>query len=101
MIPPVGMSGTFPTSSGIPASSGLGGTSASKNPASFASHLVTSLANQQTAATSQTEAFAQGSGTNLGTVMTTAAEADMQAQAFSLLVSKALAAYQSIMNMQV
>lgn len=68
---------------------------------SFAATYLNTLAGWTGAANQATTAFAQGGGPALATVMAENAQADLAAQEFSLLVGKALQAYQSVMNMQV
>ncbi|MCL8208280.1 MAG: flagellar hook-basal body complex protein FliE [Actinomycetia bacterium] len=68
---------------------------------SFAAQFLSALAGQESQAAGLAQSFASGGGAPVATVMAANAEADLMAQEFALLVSKALAAYQSIMNMQV
>lgn len=68
---------------------------------SFTAQYLSTLAGQESQAASLAQSFAGGGGAPVATVMAANAEADLMAQEFALLVSKALAAYQSVMNMQV
>jgi|BEDMetMinimDraft_2_1075160.scaffolds.fasta_scaffold22551_2 flagellar hook-basal body complex protein FliE len=68
---------------------------------SFAAHYLSTLASQENQATTLAQSFAVGGGASVAAVMAANAEADLMAQEFALLVSKALSAYQSVMNMQV
>lgn len=94
---------TFPRLTTMPAGNQLVTASATTaHPGGFAGHLLQALASTQGAAASAGTGFAQGaSGSSLAGAVTRAVSADLQAEEFSLLVSKALAAYQSVMNMPV
>jgi flagellar hook-basal body complex protein FliE len=78
-----------------------GGAGAVPSAPSFAAHYLESLANVESQANASAAAFAQGGGPSVAVVMAQNAQADLAAQEFSLVVGKALQAYQSIMNMQV
>jgi flagellar hook-basal body complex protein FliE len=79
------------------AATGAGGSATG----SFVTHYLASLASLESQAGQAATAFAQGGGPSVAVVMAENAQADLAAQEFSLLVGKALQAYQSIMNMQV
>lgn len=59
------------------------------------------LAQSTSTANSLATQFATGTGSNLGSVMVATAQADLAVESVSTVVSKALAAYQSIMQMSV
>ncbi len=96
---------TFPRLTATPAGNQLvaaGTTATHPHPGGFAAHLLQSFASTQGTAAQAGAAFAQGaSGSSLAGAVTQAVTADLQAEEFSLLMSKALAAYQSVMNMPV
>ena len=68
---------------------------------SFASELQSAIAQPEQSATQQETSFASGGGANIAQTMAIASEATLVAEEFSLLISKAMSAYQSVTNMQV
>jgi flagellar hook-basal body complex protein FliE len=94
----------FPQLTRLSAGAGIttAGSSAHHQPGGFAAQLLQALASTQAQAAHATVQFAQGHASpGLATVVTQAVQADLMAQEFALLASKALSAYQSVMNMQV
>jgi flagellar hook-basal body complex protein FliE len=101
MILPVNLpSGTLVVGQTLtPASGAASGTVPASS--SFVTQFLGSLAQSEASANQAAVSYAQGGGASLAQVVTANAQADLASQEMSLLVGKALATYQSIMNMQV
>jgi len=66
----------------------------------FASQLASAFSGMESGATTAETAFAAGGG-SLAETMAQTAQASLLAEEFSLLIAKAMAAYQSVTSMQI